>query len=96
MSQSPETALIIEFANRFEAIATDGFEGKEIDQSRDALIHELTHRAKVEIGLIPAVAHAVGLLARFITDSDPKGRFTEKVAILKDMEQRIRSASALH
>lgn len=97
MSQSPDTALIIQFANRFEAIATDGFEGQDIEHSRNALIHELTHRGTLEAGLLPAVAHAVGLLAGFIEDSDPGRRFEHKIAILRDMAERLQNAvSARH
>jgi len=73
-------AGILDLANRFEAIAADGFEGKPY---RDALA-DLARRVRGQPGVAPRVAHALGIMIRLIGESDPTGRFAAKTAILDE------------
>lgn len=71
---------ILDLANRFEAIATDGFEGRPY---RPALA-ALATRVREQPGMAPRVAHALGIMIQLIGESDPEGRFATKLAILRD------------
>ncbi|NUB15364.1 hypothetical protein GAY28_23855, partial [Azospirillum brasilense] len=73
-------SLVIEHANRFEAIAAEGFEGHPY---RDALAH-LAQHVTAHPDLAPRVAHALRMLIGFIEDSGPVKRFGPKVEILRD------------
>ncbi|MGF7178328.1 hypothetical protein [Azospirillum doebereinerae] len=73
-------AAILDLANRFEAIAADGFEGKPY---RDALA-ALAGRVRARAGVAPRVAHALGIMIRLIGESDPTSRFAAKTAILDE------------
>ncbi|MGY0777102.1 hypothetical protein ACW7BC_04400 [Azospirillum argentinense] len=73
-------SLVIEHANRFEAIAAEGFEGRPY---RDALAHSAQH-VTAHPDLAPRVAHALRMMIGFIEDSDPAKRFGPKVAILRE------------
>ncbi|WP_200775275.1 hypothetical protein, partial [Azospirillum argentinense] len=59
-------SLVIEHANRFEAIAAEGFEGRPY---RDALAHSAQH-VTAHPDLAPRVAHALRMMIGFIEDSD--------------------------
>lgn len=87
MGPAPDPAVVIDVANRFEAIATDGFEGKPYE----AALKALAGRIKATPGLAPAVAHAVGVMAGLIEDSDPQRRFPAKVAILREAVELLRA-----
>ncbi|MBP2294014.1 hypothetical protein [Azospirillum rugosum] len=77
-----DPALVIEHANRFEAIAADGFEGRPYQPDLDRLAERVrTHPVR---DLAPKVAHALGIMIGFIEDGDPAGRFAPKVAILRE------------
>ncbi|CAO3415989.1 hypothetical protein [Azospirillum doebereinerae] len=73
-------ADILDLANRFEAIAADGFEGKPY---QDALA-DLARRVRAQPETAPRVAHALGIMIRLIGESDPTGRFATKTAILDE------------
>jgi hypothetical protein len=90
MTGMAEPALIIDFANRFEAVATDGFEGRPYA----AALAELVRRVKTHgvPDLAPRVAHALGIMAAMIGESDPAGRFIPKIAILQEAAALLRSA----
>ncbi|MBK3733952.1 hypothetical protein GAY29_12655 [Azospirillum brasilense] len=75
-----DNGLVIEHANRFEAIAAEGFEGHPY---RDALAHQAQH-VTAHPDLAPRVAHALRMMIGFIEDSDPSKRFGPKVAILRE------------
>lgn len=80
MSAMTDHALVIEQANRFEAIAAEGFEGRPY---RDALAH-LAHHVKAQPELAPQVTHALRVMIGFIEESDRAKRFGPKVAILRE------------
>ena len=85
-----EPALIIDFANRFEAIATDGFEGRPYTSALAELVRRVkTHAAP---GLALGVAHALGVMAEMIGESDPAGRFGPKIAILREAAALLKAA----
>ena len=71
---------ILDLANRFESIATDGFEGRAY---RPALA-ELAYRIRERPGMAPRVAHALGVMIQLIGEGDPEGRFAAKTAILRE------------
>ncbi len=71
---------ILDFANRFEAIAADGFEGRPY---RPALA-ELARRVRAQPGVAPQVAHALRVMIGLIGESAPDGRFASKIAILRE------------
>ncbi|MBP2228358.1 hypothetical protein J2847_001640 [Azospirillum agricola] len=75
-----DNAAVLDLANRFEAIATDGFEGKP---HADALA-DLARRVRAMPGMAPRVAHALGIMIELIGESDPAGRFAAKTAILRE------------
>jgi hypothetical protein len=77
MNDNRET---LDLANRFESIATDGFEGRPY---RTALAG-LARHVRGHAGLAPQVAHALGVMIRLIGESDPEGRFAAKIAILQE------------
>ncbi len=77
-----DPALVIAFANRFEAIAADGFEGKPYEAALADLAR--TVKAHPVPGLAPQVAHALGIMIGFIEDGDKAKRFGPKVAILRE------------
>ncbi|CAO3418498.1 hypothetical protein [Azospirillum endophyticum] len=79
---------ILDLANRFEAIATDGFEGRPY---RPALA-ELAGRIRERPGMAPRVAHALGVMIQLIGESDPDGRFAAKIAILREAVGRLGDA----
>ena len=81
--------LVIEYANRFEAIAADGFEGKPYE----ADLADLARRVKAQPGLAARVAHALGIMIGFIEDSDKARRFAPKVAILREAIHLLQSAA---
>lgn len=87
MGSISDPAIVIDFANRFEAIATDGFEGKPYK----AALADLAGRVKATPGLALAVAHAVDIMAGLIEDTDPQRRFPAKVAILREAAERLRA-----
>lgn len=71
---------IITYANRFEAVAADGFEGAPyIDDLRD-----LAEEVRASGGLVQEVANALGIMTDAIRKSDPAGRFAAKIAILDE------------
>lgn len=78
--QAASHAQVIEYANRFEAIAAEGFEGRPY---RDALAH-LVHHVKAHQDLAPRVAHALRVMIGFIEESDRAKRFGPKVEILRE------------
>lgn len=80
-------ALVIEHANRFEAVAADGFEGKPYESDLDRLAERV--RAHPAPDLAPKVAHALGIMIGFIEDRDPAGRFAPKVAILREAIRKL-------
>ncbi|PWC69614.1 hypothetical protein TSH7_00290 [Azospirillum sp. TSH7] len=71
---------ILDLANRFESIATDGFEGRPY---RPAL-SDLATRVRERPGMAPRVAHALGIMIQLIGESDPEGRFAAKIVILRE------------
>lgn len=71
---------ILDFANHFEAIAADGFEGNPYE----AALADLARRVRLLPGVAPRVAHALGVMVNLIDDSDPSGRFAPKTAILRE------------
>ncbi|PWC31022.1 hypothetical protein [Azospirillum sp. TSO35-2] len=71
---------ILDLANRFESIATDGFEGRPYRPALD----ELARGLRAQAGVAPRVAHALGVMIRLIGESDPQGRFAAKTAILRE------------
>lgn len=73
-------ADILDFANRFEAIAADGFEGKPYE----AALADLARRVRTLPGVAPRVAHALGIMVDLIGGGDPSGRFAPKTAILRE------------
>lgn len=75
-----DQAAILDLANRFEAIAADGFEGKPY---RDDLA-ALARRVRARPGTAPRVAHALGVMIGLIGEGDPAGRFAPKTAILRE------------
>lgn len=81
------TATVIAYANRFEAVAADGWEGKPHAAALKALVHEVSGHAGP--GLTGKVADALRLMARLIEETDPTGRFPAKVAILRDAAARL-------
>ncbi|WP_207455891.1 hypothetical protein [Azospirillum sp. SYSU D00513] len=83
-----EPALIIDHANRFEAIATDGFEGRPYAEALADLARRV--RAHPAPGLPGEVARALGILCAMIEESAPDGRFARKVAILREAAERLR------
>lgn len=78
-------ARILALANRFEAIAAEGFEGRPYEQD----LAELVRQLRGEAGTAPRVAHALTLMVSLIRDSDPAGRFAAKIAILEDAVVRL-------
>ncbi len=82
-----DPALVIEHANRFEAVAADGFEGRPYQSDLDQLVERV--RAHPVPDLAPKVAHALGIMIGFIEDSDPAGRFAPKVAILRAAVRKL-------
>ncbi|WP_448203677.1 hypothetical protein [Azospirillum sp. sgz302134] len=84
-----DTALVIEYANRFEAIAADGFEGNPYEDDLSALARHVKAHAAPD--LAPKVAHALGIMIGFIEDGDPANRFAPKVAILREAVTRLES-----
>lgn len=87
-----DSAAVIGFANRFEAIAANGFEGSPYRAALD----ELARRVKADPrpGLAAEVARAVGIMIGLIEDGDPAGRFAAKTAILREAVQALRESSA--
>ena len=83
-----EPALIIDQANRFEAIATEGFEGRPYAEALAGLTRRV--RAHPAPGLPAEVARALGIMCAMIEDTDPEGRFAPKVAILREAEELLR------
>ena len=81
-----DPALVIDFADRFEAIAADGFEGKPYE----ADLADLVRRVKAQPDLAPNVAHALSIMIGFIEDGDKPGRFASKVAILREAVALLR------
>lgn len=81
-----DSGLVIEYANRFEAIAADGFEGKPYE----ADLADLARRVKAQPGLAAGVAHALGIMIGFIEDGDKARRFAPKVAILREAVERLK------
>ncbi len=73
-------ADILDLANRFEAIAADGFEGRAYAPA----LADLARRVRETPDTAPRVAHALGIMIRLIGDSDPTGRFAAKTAILDE------------
>lgn len=71
---------VIDYANRFEAVAADGFEGEPYRDRLDALAAEVRGRGM----LAPRVAAALDIMTDAIRRSDPAGRFERKIAILKE------------
>ncbi len=71
---------VLDLANRFEAIAADGFEGQPYHAALTALAQEVT----AQPGMAPRVAHALGIMIDLIGESDPAGRFAAKIAILRE------------
>jgi hypothetical protein len=87
-----DPAAIIGFANRFEAIAADGFEGAPYEAALDGLARRV--RADPRPGLAAEVARAVGIMIELIEDGDPAGRFARKTAILREAVQALLVSSA--
>ncbi|WP_245986411.1 hypothetical protein [Azospirillum thermophilum] len=87
MASAPMGASVLDLANRFEAIAADGFEGKPYD----AALADLVRRIKADPALAAQVAHAVGIMIGMIEDSDPSGRFAYKTAILREAVAQLRA-----
>lgn len=86
-----DPALVIEHANRFEAIAADGFEGKPYEADLAGLVARVrTHPAR---DLAPKVAHALGIMIGFIEDGDTAKRFAPKTAILREAIARLNASS---
>ncbi|MFD1626558.1 hypothetical protein [Azospirillum griseum] len=71
---------VLDLANRFEAIAADGFEGRPYRAALAALAQQVT----AQPGMAPRVAHALGIMINLIGESDPAGRFAAKIAILRE------------
>lgn len=71
---------ILDLANRFEAIAADGFEGRPYRDDLAALAQQVS----AQPGLAPRVAHALGVMIGLIGESDRSGRFAAKIAILRE------------
>lgn len=84
---SADPALVIEHANRFEAIAADGFEGKPYESALADLAQRV--RAHPARDLAPKVARALGIMIGFIEDGDKAKRFGPKVAILREAIHRL-------
>ncbi|MBP2301473.1 hypothetical protein [Azospirillum picis] len=76
---------ILDLANRFEAIAADGFEGRPY---RPALA-DLARRTRSRPEVARQVAHALGIMIGLIGDSDPAGRFAVKTAILREAVEML-------
>jgi hypothetical protein len=76
---------VIRHANRFEAIATDGFEGRAYTDRLEALALDLRRQGTLASG----VATALSIMIDAIEESDPAGRFVRKVAILREAVGRL-------
>lgn len=71
---------VIRYANRFEAIAADGFEGKPYRDRLTALGQEVNRKP----GLASGVGAALVVMIDAIEESDPAARFAAKIAILRE------------
>lgn len=92
MAPEPDHAAVIGFANRFEAIAADGFEGVPYAAALEDLARRL--KADPRPGLAAEVARAVGIMIDLIEGSDPARRFARKTAILREAVQALLESSA--
>lgn len=72
--------LVIDYANRFEAIAAAGFEGEPWRERLVVLVAEVRGRGM----LAPRVAAALDIMIDAIRRSDPAGRFERKIAMLRE------------
>lgn len=82
MSSLSPAALAI--ANRFEAVAADAMDGVPYEAAIDTLVRE------VQAGTLAGdVRDALLLMAGWIEESDDRGRFAVKVAILRDAAARL-------
>jgi hypothetical protein len=86
-----DIALVIQQANRFEAIAADGFDGKPYRAALEAQAAALKAMEPVE--LAPRVAHALGVMIDMIKESDPANRFARKTAILREAVELLKDGS---
>lgn len=78
-------ARILALANRFEALAAEGFDGNPYEEALAGLVGHV----RAEAGTAPRVAHALGIMVRLIRESDPAGRFARKIAILEEAISRL-------
>ncbi len=88
-----DPALVIDHANRFEAVATDGFEGRPYRAALGALADRV--KADPAGTLAPAVARALCIMATLIEEGDRNGRFAAKVAILREAAALLRADGQL-
>jgi len=75
-----DPSVVIRFANRFEAVAAEAMDGVDHIAAVAALAREIRETP----GLPSAVANALRIMMEAIGASDPAGRFTAKVAILRE------------
>lgn len=75
-----DTVRAIRYANRFEAIAADGYEGRPYRDRLLALAAEVRGRG----ALAGLVATALAIMVEAIEDGDPAGRFAPKITILRE------------
>jgi hypothetical protein len=87
----PDNRAILDLANRFEAIAAQGFDGEPYEDALGALVR----RVRTQPGLAPAVAHVLGIMIDLIGESDPAGRFAVKTAILREAVGRLRAGEGV-
>lgn len=83
--------IVLDLANRFEAIAAAGFAGEPHRDRLTALIRETRARPTIAAG----VATALRLMNEAILDSDPDRRFAAKIAILEDAAAALVAQSDL-
>ncbi len=75
-----DNRAILDLANRFEAVAAQGFAGEPYGEALVAL----ARRVRAQPGVAPRVAHALGIMIGLIGEGDPSGRFAVKTAILRE------------
>lgn len=92
MDSARERTAVIGFANRFEAIAADGFEGARYRAALEDLARRVKSDPRPE--LAAAVARAVAIMIDLIEESDPERRFARKTAILREAVQALLESSA--